>query len=141
MNFVKEANESARKTSRFIANVIRRDGKRVTDIVKLLSNASLNIVGVSIDRVSYNINVSGSRAELDILFGILRRAGLTPLRRPEEGQPSYSTYWYFDAVGGEDLLVTDKPCIWVNFSSTSCKRVKVGTRLEEVDVYETVCEE
>jgi hypothetical protein len=31
--------------------------------------------------------------------------------------------------------------IWLAFSSTVCRRVKIGTKTVEQDVYETVCDE
>jgi len=30
--------------------------------------------------------------------------------------------------------------VWTSFSSTQCRRVQVGTKLEQVPVYETVCD-
>jgi hypothetical protein len=65
------------------------------------------------------------------MFGVLRRAGLTPRSRPQEKEPVYTTWWNWE----------DGNNVWISFSSTSCKRVKVGTEMKEVDVYETVCED
>ena len=130
MKMVQEANKAARNYRRAINNTIRRDGKRVQIICKALQKAGVSITSINIDSMSYNVSIAGSRADLDVLFGVLRRAGLTPDLRPAEKTESYCTYWR-----AEDFRV------WVWFTSTSCKRVQVGTKTEEVPVYDMVCEE
>ena len=91
-----------------------------------LRNGTFEVLGST----GYNVNITGSRADLDVMFGVLRRAGLTPDSRPVEKHSNYSTYWRTEGFR-----------VWVWFTSTSCKRVQVGTKVEEVPVYETVCEE
>ena len=132
MKILIEANKEARQRALDISNVLRRDGNKVKAIVKSFVGAGLNIQYINADSGSYNINITGSRADLDIMFGLLRRAGLTPMSRPEEKQTTYGTQWYT-----EDRSFR----IWIFFASTSCKRVLVGTKTQEVPVYETVCEE
>jgi hypothetical protein len=131
MKIIQQANRAARENAKKIASIIKRDGKRVSNIVRTLKRAGISIQSVYIDPTSYNISVTGTRAELDILFGVLRREGLTPDTRPKEKESSYSTYWRWE----------DSEVIWVWFSSTSCKRVQVGTEMKETPIYETVCEE
>jgi len=133
MKVIQNANKVARENAKAINRVIKRDAKRVGDVVKILTGAKLNVTYVYVDSGSYNISVVGSRADLDIMFGVLRRAGLRPGRRPEEKNTYYATFWYWDEIGSE--------FVFVSFSSTSCKRVQVGTKMEEVPVYETICEE
>ena len=135
MKLLKDANKTVRVQQRAISNVIRRDSKLVGPVIKALKKARLNILHVTIDVTSYNISISGSRADLEIMFGTLRRMGLEPVSRPTENHPTYSSYWNFPKPEGERLCRT----VWISFASTSCKRVKVGTRLEEVDVYDVVC--
>jgi len=130
MNVVQQANKDARTNARRTNEVIRRDGKRVDAICKALKKAGVNINCVSVDSYHYNVKITGSRADLDVMFGILRRAGLTPNARPAEKDSSYCTWWR--AEGFE---------MWVFFASTSCKRVQIGTELREVPVYDTVCED
>ena len=131
MKMIQEANRNARESAKSQAAVIKRDSKRVGQIVKALQRASVNVSNVSVDCSGYNISVLGSRADLDVMFGVLRRAGLTPSQRPQEKQAYYSAFWHFDELAH----------IWVMFSSTSCKRVQVRTEMQEVPVYETVCED
>ena len=131
MKVIQNANKVARENAKAINRVIKRDAKRVGDVVKILTGAKLNITDVYVDSGSYNISVVGSRADLDIMFGVLRRAGLTPRSRPQEKESVYTTWWNWE----------DGNNVWISFSSTSCRRVKVGTEMKEVDVYETVCED
>lgn len=132
MNIVQQANKYARDRARRIGQIIKRDNKRVATICKVLQKAGVNITDVGVDSSSYNISITGPRADLDVMFGILRRLGLQPTSRPQEKTQYFSTYWTFEDT-------TDY--IFVMFSSTSCKRVQVGTKMEEVPVYDTVCEE
>ena len=132
MKMVQQANKYGRARARRIAQTIKRDSKRVTTICKALQKAGVNVVDVSVDGSAYNISITGPRADLDVMFGILRRLGLQPTSRPQEKTQYFSTYWTFEGT-------TDY--IFVMFSSTSCKRVQVGTKMEEVPVYDTVCEE
>lgn len=131
MKIIQDANRAARENAKCVARVIKRDGKRVGNMARALKRAGVNVQNVYLDSSSYNISVTGTRADLDILFGVLRREGLTPDTRPKEKEPSYSTYWRWEDAG----------CIWVWFSSTSCKRVQVGTEMKETPVYEMVCED
>jgi hypothetical protein len=133
MKIIQQANKYGRDRARQINQIIKRDSKRVATICKALQKAGVNVTNVSVDSTSYNINITGPRADLDVMFGILRRFGLQPKSRPEEKTQYYSTFWKFDELMSEFLFVT--------FSSTSCRRVQVGTKMEEVPVYDTVCEE
>lgn len=133
MKLVQQANKYGRDRARQINRIIKRDSSRVAIICKALQKAGVNLTDVSVDSTSYNISITGPRADLDVMFGILRRHGLQPNRRPEEKTQYYSTFWRFGDMLGEFLFVS--------FSSTSCKRVQVGTKMEEIPVYDTVCEE
>ena len=133
MKIIQEANRSAREHAKRQSAIIKRDGKRVAEAAKALKKAGINIVNASVDGYSYNLYITGSRADLDIMFGVLRRAGLSPSTRPQERETNYSTWWSFPE--------SERESIWITFTSTSCKRVQVRTELQEVPVYETVCEE
>ena len=134
MKIVSEANKTARKVIQDTHKVIRRDRRRIEAILKALRCAGIEAHHVSVDSSSYNVNITGTRADLTIMFGILRRLGLTPSRRPEEKTQYYATFWYWNGEGSGEF-------VFVSFSSTTCKRVQVGTKTEEVPVYEMVCED
>lgn len=130
MNIVQQANKYARENARAISTVIKRDRKRVEAICRALKKAGVNVTNVNVDSYIYNVSITGSRADLEVMFGVLRREDLTPDARPVEKQAGYCTYWRAEGFK-----------IWVWFESTSCKRVQVGTELKQVPVYDTVCEE
>ena len=130
MKIVTEANKYGRDTAKRINTVIKRHSKQVTEIVKRLTAAGVNVNNVWIDSTSYNIDITGTKDDLHIMFGTLRKCGLEPGTRPEEKQATYCTFWRSEGFS-----------IWVSFGSTTCKRVQVGTKMQEVPVYETVCEE
>lgn len=133
MKLIQQANRNARNDAKNLARIIKRDGKRVGEVIKALQKADINVLHVTVDGNSYNVRVSGSRADLDVMFGVLRRAGLTPSDRPQEKEQYYTAFWDFNTGFRE--------YVWISFASTSCKRVQVRTEMQEVPVYETVCEE
>jgi hypothetical protein len=64
---------------------------------------------------------------------IFRLAGFTTQSDPPKAN---APTWYARySKQGCDLA------IWLNFSSTVCRRVKVGTKLVEQEIFETVCGE
>lgn len=81
-----------------------------------------------------SIAVTGDRHKLNAAFGTLRRHGLKTSDRPEKGQSQYM---------GTFTKPEESGLVFLNFSSTQCRRVKVGTRTKEVteDIYEVVCDE
>lgn len=81
--------------------------------------------------------LTGDRHKLNAAFGVLRRHGFEPGSRPEAKQSQYATFFTRKNDVG---LYTE---MFFQFSSTQCRRVKVGTRTKTVeeDVYETVCDE
>jgi hypothetical protein len=92
----------------------------------------LNPTRTAIAGGSFDISIAGDATVLGEIWGILRRNGFKPPEyRPTQNQPSFSGY--FEHKDDEDCR------IWLSFSSTVCRRVAVGTRMEEVTIYETRC--
>ena len=123
---VREQRTFYRKVKHFF-----RDNQRdLLELSKALEG--IELVRVSFDSDSINLSIAGDQDVLKSIFQALRPLGYVPRQRPDiKPQPTYQTY--FDHPDKEMR-------IWLNFSSTLCKRVKVGTKMQEVDVYETVCE-
>jgi hypothetical protein len=66
---------------------------------------------------------------------ILRTAGFnTYAEKPKRNDPNWSAL--FSHPDTADLMR-----IYLSFSSSVCRRVKVGTEIREVDIYETQCGE
>jgi len=92
----------------------------------------VSVLTAYIDNDSVNLNITGDYAVLKAIFHAFREAGYFPSDRPNElKQPSFSCY--FNRPDHDFQF-------WVNFSSTVCKRVQIGTEMKEVPIYETVCE-
>src|SRR5690606_9295364 len=81
---------------------------------------------------SLDIRVAGGKAELANTIRILRKAGYnTFAQRPHKGETEWAAFWHYPNC---------KVDIYFHFTSTVCKRVKVGTKTVVQDVYETVCD-
>lgn len=77
------------------------------------------------------LGFTGDGEKLKTVWGMLRRAGYHTSQRPAKGDSKFNAFWY--RAGSCDLFMM--------FSSSVCKRVKVGTKTVEQDVYETQCGE
>jgi hypothetical protein len=76
--------------------------------------------------------IIGNRDKLIKAIRILRTSGLKSCDIPKEGSSTFSS-WYHN----EDHSLG----VFLSFSSTVCRRVKVGTKTETVDVYAVECGE
>jgi hypothetical protein len=80
---------------------------------------------------SIDLSFTGSGDKLAMVWHLLRANGWTTNSRPKKGDTSYNGFW--DAPNDERARV------WVQFSSSVCRRVQVGTKMVEQPIYETVC--
>ena len=79
-----------------------------------------------------NVRVSGDSAKLISVIRVLRTNGFKTDEPALQKNKSYwSANYYKD---GFELPV------WLSFSSTVCRTVKVGTKMVEQDVYEVQCD-
>ena len=79
---------------------------------------------------AFDIQLAGTAEDLTKIVRIIRRNGWELISsRPRAG----------DAIWGAYFSKSGCPKVWLYFSSTVCKRVKVGTRMVEEDIYETRC--
>lgn len=80
---------------------------------------------------SIDVTLTGDKHKFLALLRVLNRHGLkTP--KIEKGATGLSHFFYPE---GTELS------LYVVFSSTVCRRVKVGTKMVEQEIYETVCDE
>jgi hypothetical protein len=78
-----------------------------------------------------NLSVTGDAKRLGEVVRILRIGGFnTAAARPKIGDTSWCAFW-------KNELCPVK--FFLNFTSSVCRRIKVGTRLVEEDVFETKC--
>ncbi len=76
---------------------------------------------------------TGDRNTLNFVFGALRKLGYEPDKRPEEKQTKYTANFTRERDG-------NKETVELNFSSTVCRMVQIGTKTVEQPVYEVVCD-
>jgi hypothetical protein len=97
---------------------------------------SLEEIGIE-PTMSTDINVSftGDKERLEKVWHIIRLAGFElseTSERPKAGDDKWSGYFFHPEC---------KMPVWLFFTSSVCRRVKVGTKLVEQDIYETICGE
>lgn len=81
---------------------------------------------------SLDFHMAGDKASLVRAIRAFRRAGYSSnAAKPKPGDTSWSAFFRCPAC---------PVSIWFNFSSTVCRKVKVGTQMVEQDVYETICD-
>ncbi len=100
-------------------------------VAKSLRKIDDKVVRAEVADDCVDLSVSGDRHVLNAVFGAFRRLGYEPDERPATPEPTFSTYFRHPNHGCK---------LWLNFSSSTCRRVKIGTKTKEVDIYETVCE-
>lgn len=78
-----------------------------------------------------NLSFTGDGPRLGKVWGELRRAGWAPNTHPKKGESNFYTHW------------TKAGCatLWMNFTSSVCRRVQVGTQMVEQPIYEVQCGE
>lgn len=73
---------------------------------------------------------TGDGSRLAEVWKLLRRHGYNTTTRPEKGDTTFYAFWH----GPEGLAR-----IFLQFSSSVCRRVQVGTKMAETPIYETQC--
>lgn len=114
--------------------------ERFDSVLLALQRAEIEPTLVAVGSSDFTLYITGDRRVLNKVFGIFRRRGLMPCSRPEEKATNYFTY--FDEKYNPEA---DEDCspfrIWLNFSSSQCRRVQVGTETKEVPIFEVICDE
>lgn len=79
------------------------------------------------------IRAAGDKHKLAAIMRILRCSGFTfDSPRPQKGDTEWNSHFHIEGATIN---------IFFMFSSSVCKRVKVGTKMQEVDIYETQCDD
>lgn len=78
-----------------------------------------------------DLNFAGDAHKLAAVVRILRTSGFnTDAQRPKQGETTWcATYMHPDCPTN----------VWLYFTSSVCKRVKIGTKTVEQDIYEVQC--
>lgn len=78
-----------------------------------------------------NMSFTGDGARLGEVWAELRKSGYTPNCGPKKGESTFYTHWLKDGMA----------TFWMNFASSVCRRVQIGTQTVEQPIYETQCGE
>ena len=135
-SIVQEAQTRAEKRAKFLNDF----GNDILDLERAIEPVRNWLVKAGIDTGNQclDLNFSGDKHTLQGIFAALRNAGYIPSSRPkDEKLVDFSCWWDKD---GAPFDKKNQMRLWINFTSTSCKRVKVGTKMVEQDVYDIVCE-
>jgi hypothetical protein len=127
-NELKEAKKRKKRVKKFIEDYedeINRITGGTTNLLEWLIAVNIDTSSTSLD-----ISYAGDKLVMQGIFKAFRKLGYVSTKRPDANESAFTCYW---SHTDSDMR------IWLRFSSTVCKRVKIGTKMEEVDVYETRC--
>lgn len=124
--------KKARKKQKKFTKKFTNEFIRVADGLDVIAEwiVRFNVDGAN----SLDISVAGDHNTFKGMWAALRKLGYGTSSRPTEDKFSSWTGWWYNHDQDEQLP------IYVSFSSTKCTRRKIGTKMVERDVYETVCE-
>lgn len=106
----------------------------IKELARTLEPLAEWVMDIAFDGTSsIDVSVSGNKHAFNGVWKALRQDGWEPNQRPDGDKISSFTTFF----NKEDTKIR----IWFSYSSTVCKRVKVGTEMVERPVYETVCED
>jgi hypothetical protein len=123
---VVEATQNAKKwTALFQSTVNSHPG-----LFRWLEEQDLD-VRFSLSDGDMNLSFTGDGPRLGKVWGELRRNGYVPNTHPEKGKAEFYTHWLKEGCA----------TFWMNFSSSVCRRVQVGTQTVVQPIYEVQCGE
>lgn len=79
-----------------------------------------------------SVSFAGDGPKLTAVWKLFRQNGYNTNDRPKKGDTTFYSFW----SGPEGLAK-----LFLNFSSSVCRRVQVGTKMVEQPIYETQCGE
>jgi len=121
----------AEKRTKRLASYYHRN-KSTLHIVAELFKGKIKVQSATVSGDCFDLSVTGDKHVLEAIFGIFRKLGYEPDSRPgEEPATTFSCYWDHPELEAR---------FWLYFTSTVCTRKKIGTKMVQQDIYETVCE-
>lgn len=88
-------------------------------------------VGFSPENAYIHVRFTGDGDRLGQVWGAFRQSGWKTTCRPEKGKNEFYAFWH------QEGLVD----LFMNFTSSVCRRVQVGTKMVEQPIYEMHCGE
>lgn len=125
LKLVEQSQKVKKYTALFQATV-----KQLPQLFRRLEEMDIDI-GFCLRSGDIDMAFTGDGERLRQVWAELRKNGYTPNCRPKKGDSTFYTHWLKDGVA----------TFWMNFSSSVCRRVQVGTQTVEQPIYETHCGE
>jgi len=124
----KDAKRNRKSVLKFIEDYADEIGRVISGSEILLEW----LIRAEIDASSncLDLSYSGDKLVLQGIYKVFRKLGYQSETRPQENEPTFTSFWNHPE---SDMK------IWLRFTSTVCKRVKIGTKTVEEDIYETRC--
>jgi hypothetical protein len=121
--------EQSQKTAKN-AKAFRLAVSTFPDLFRTFEELDLT-VAFNLDNEYMNLSFAGDGEKLKTVWGHMRRAGFNTRQRPAKGDTTFNAFWSQEGYAD----------IFMMFSSTMCRRVKIGTKMVEQVIYETQCGE
>lgn len=124
---------NAKKEKKRIKKFIEEYEDEINRIMAGTENLLEWFINAAIDTSSDSLDLSyaGDKHTIEGIYRAFRKLGYKTDKHLTKPEAVFTCYW--------DHKESDMR-IWLRFSSTVCKRVKVGTKMVETDVFETRCD-
>jgi hypothetical protein len=110
-----------------------KHGEQLVPVVEELEHMDCGLIRAVFWASDLSVSISGTAHQFGLAWGFLRGQGFKcENERPKPKESAWSGFF---------TNPTTQASIFVTFASTQCQRVQVGTRTEEVPVYEVQCGE
>ncbi len=120
---------------------ITRYQTEIARVMDILEDIEASLIRVEFDSSTLDLNYSGNYQILKAIFRLFRHAGYSTDDHTGDKLKIPSHTMWFRKDGRFQVTGYDShPVFYVQFASTSCKQIKIGTRTVEQPIYETVCE-
>jgi hypothetical protein len=110
------------------AKLFRHTVTTLPELFRAFEELDLSL-SFNLDNEYMNLSFAGDGEKLKTVWGLMRRNGFNTTQRPKKGETTFNSFWAQEGYAE----------IFMMFSSTLCKRVKVGTKMVEQDIFETQC--
>ena len=114
-------------------DLLRNNEEEISTMMTALEVLGTKLINVRLNTSDIDVSVCGDKLALNAVWGIFRKLGYIADSNPNENEPTFTTWFEPE----DDNQVK----FWLSFSSTVCKRVKVGTETVERDLYAVQCDD
>lgn len=132
--FIEERIEAYEAPIREFKDHWTREKERYMPVLRKLAHLGAEFYAG--DRTYLQVNLMGDGHVLAEAMRALRAHGFNTYNsKPAKNDPTWSSFWTVEGAGDWHIR------IYLNFTSSVCRRVKTGTKTVVQDVFEIVCGE